>query len=135
MSEDIKSLSRIVDKVEDIQKDVYQVRIDMAEHKVLVKENTARNKLMHDSLNKVEEHLDRFDSHLMEYNKQLEIHIAGVRGIEDANRIDRERLEIYKLELDTKMKNLETPQTVIKGILWLAGAIAVIGSAVKLFLS
>ncbi len=133
MSEDNKTLDRIIDKVEDIQRDVYQVRVDMAEHKLLFEANASRDQAMHDSLTKVEEHLDRFDSHLSEYNRQLEIHIAGVRALDEANKLDREKFELYKEETKKDLETLKTPQIVIKGILWVAGVIITIGAAVGSF--
>lgn len=136
MSEDAvtKSLDRLIDKVDDVQKDVYQVKIDMAEHKVLFNEHLEQDKQMYSSLNNIEDHMSKLDMHLSEYNKQLEIHIAGVNELRESNRIEKEKLELYKSELTRELAELRKPAIVMKGILWIAGAVAAIGGAVKLFL-
>jgi len=133
MSEDNKLLDRILDKVDEIQKDVYQVRIDMTQHKATFEEHLHQDKAMADSLEKVEEHMTNVDSHLSEYNRQLEIHIAGVKALDEANILNREKFEAYKKETRAKIKQLEKPQVVVKGILWLAGAIITLGAAVGAF--
>ncbi len=78
------------------------------------------------NLGKIVTSLENIDKTLLDNTKELAVHIEGVRQSQENNRILREELNIYKQEVESKLKQLEEPRIVIKGILWLLGVSATI---------
>lgn len=133
MSDD-KTLDRVIDKVDKIQEDIYSIKLDMAEHRAIFEEHLKSDESMADSVEAIEGHLSKIDSLLSVYNDQLVIHIAGVHELKEANRIERDKLEAYRANVDRTLEELKKPHVVVKGLLWVVGAALSIGALYRLFL-
>lgn len=133
MSDD-KTLDRIIDKVDKIQEDLYSIKLDMAQHRAIFEEHLKSDEQMAESIGFIEGHLSRIDSLLSAYNDQLIIHIAGVHELKEANRIERDKLEAYRANVDRTLEELKKPQIVVKGLLWVVGSALSIGALYRLFL-
>jgi chromosome segregation ATPase len=80
-------------------------------------------------LEPVNESLESINKTLAENTLQLEIHIKGVQTLEATHLLFSKKLEDFEARVD----ETEKPKIVVTGILWLAGAITVLGGLFLLF--
>lgn len=130
---DDKWIDKLADKVDKIQDDVNSIKVDMSEHKTLFSEHLKTDEAMSVSVLEIEKHLSKIDVLLEAYNSQLEVHIAGVQELREANRIERRKREAYQEKVDILLGELKAPYTVAKGIAWVLGVVLSAGAVYKLF--
>jgi hypothetical protein len=73
--------------------------------------------------------LESMDNTLIEFEKQIEIHIAGVKEARRQNDLLEEELKLFRksvenqlIKVDSRVKRTEMPITVVKGMMWVVGA-------------
>jgi len=118
---DNNKLDEIISNYHELDKKLEVLTVSLDQHF----ERDERN------LEKIGEALDSIDEELETYGKQLEIHIAGVQEARRYNDLLHEELKVFRKTADLqnkehekRLKELEKPAIVIKGMLWSAGALA-----------
>lgn len=85
------------------------------------------------NLNRIVNSLENIDNTLADNTRELTVHIEGVRQAQENNKLLREELQVYKLEVQAKVSELEKPKIVVNGIMWILGFIgAVLGVLVAI---
>jgi hypothetical protein len=123
-------LAHLLDKIDEIQKDVAIVKVEVAQHKMLFGDHLEQDKRMAEDIKHIVDNLNRVDAHLNEYNRQLEIHIAGVEELKTANKLHKQDLDLHKEEIRKEILELQKPRVVVKGIMWFVGALTSVGGLI-----
>jgi len=132
---DSNTLERLLNKVDALQDDVYEVRTDLQLQKVLIEDQIEQHTEVANCIGRMDKNLEKLDILVGEYNKELQIHIAGVLELREANRIEREKLDMHKTLVAAQMADLQKPIIVAKGLAWLAGIAATVAGIYKMFWS
>jgi chromosome segregation ATPase len=113
-------LEKVLQNYHNIDKKLEVVSELLKQH---LEDDTSNLQRIVTSLDSIDNRLNDNISQLDKNTFQLEIHIQGVREAQENNRILREQLGLYKEEIAIKLAELEKPQIVVKGIMWIIGSL------------
>jgi chromosome segregation ATPase len=127
-------LEKLLENYHNIDKKLEVVSELLKQH---LDDDTSNLRRIVSSLDSIDKRLDDNINQLDKNTFQLEVHIQGVKEAQENNRILREQLGLYKEEVAIKLAELEKPQIVIKGLLWivasLTGVVALLAALKELF--
>lgn len=129
------------EKLDELKEQYYQL-----DKKLEIVSNTLERHFEEDARNmdRINIALEKIDGHLYEYNRELNIHIQGTIEVRKQNELLYEQVQLTKKTLELKMSeitkineeqnkqiiDLNKPKIVIKGILWIVGALTAISSLI-----
>jgi DNA repair exonuclease SbcCD ATPase subunit len=116
----MEDLQKILENYHNIDKKLEVVSELLKQH---LEDDTSNLQRIVTSLDSIDSRLHDNTAQLDKNTFQLEVHIQGVREAQENNRILREQLLLYKEEVAIKLAELEKPQIVAKGIMWIIGSL------------
>jgi chromosome segregation ATPase len=134
---DQSKLDQILNRIEDLNKSYHDL-----DKRLAVVATSLEGHFKEDVTNmtRTARSLEAIDRLLDENVRQLTIHIQGVEEARKQNNLLQRQVEVSEqaidLRLDEQQKDIELlkkPFIVVKGILWLVGALSAIGALILLF--